>query len=305
MKKPTVLWPAKVRFDPRHPEACNPAFDYLSWAAWPDINTEHQANRALLTSSLVAAVYKQARLQMPPETPKGLVSQPHGGPDLVITTARHVQRKNIAPTIHKALRRIHQRGLPAVLMVLHHWVQKGLTDLSATRLTPDQQARLADTFETAADIFAATASKLRRLGLVANVPDMPRSFSDIGRDAWADMRPALAMLMVLPISWRDVALRGGHYNADTPGGYPGYGAIARLCYDPSWVPEAISNAGLLVGQLAQVLDQPPTALLNPYRKNVRNTDARWVVVDKRAMAIILNSHLPPEDLTELLTRRGL
>jgi hypothetical protein len=277
----TVLLPVKIPFDPKHPEAVNPALEYLSWVAWPDATAEHQGNRDLMTTSLAAALYKQNKQQMPP----GL---------------RRVQRKNIAPTVHKALRRIQQRGLPVVLMVLRHWVRAGLTDLSATRLTMDQQRRLADVFDLAADTFAATAGKLRRLSLAANIPDVPRSMSDIGRGVWAETRPALAMLMALPVSWRWIAARA----VAIPEGkrkpepvYDEYSAIASLCYDPTWVHNAVNDAGLLAGRLAQTLVPPPPSLLIPRSKRVRS-DARWVRINRRDLAALLNP--AAEELTARL-----
>jgi hypothetical protein len=121
----TIFLDIHIPLDPRHPDAINPASVYLSWVAWSQITAKEQAHRDRLGNALKAALYKQAGWQMPEHLPR-------------------IRCENIPATAHMAVRRICRHRLPAVLMVLSQWAERGIFDLSRAELIPQQEQRLND-----------------------------------------------------------------------------------------------------------------------------------------------------------------
>jgi hypothetical protein len=252
----TTFLDIHIPFDPENPDALNPALVCLSWVAWPHVTSIDQAHRDRLTATMAAAIYKQAGKQMPANLPR-------------------VRRENIHATAQMALRRICQYRLPAVLLVLSRWAERGLLDLSRAGLTTDQEQRLAKA-------LAVAAGRLRT-GNDQIVP--PRNLHDIGEATWLDARPALAMTMALPVSWTGVAFekRGSDV----------HDRVSRLFTDHSWVQNAMRNAQALAQRLIQTLNPPPSPLLVPKRKNIRS-DTKLIPLRKQALVRLLNT---PKDRT--------
>jgi hypothetical protein len=229
-----------IPLDPRAPDAIDPALVYLSWVAWPHPTAEEQDNRDRLMNAVVGAVYKSA------DNAAG-----NAGQQMPAVVPR-VKLENISPTFHRAIKRIHQRRLPAALMMLSRWSEQGRLDLSQTSLTAEQKRALAD-------LLLRAAGRLRPSG-----PERPTRTDDLGEEVWEDSRPALAMTMALPLWWGGMAFRRAPYAE--------YGALMNLFLDPSWIANAVYEARTI----ALVMDQssrPPPALLVPRRRIVR-TNAR-------------------------------
>jgi|GEM_PF-6302659 len=160
----TVFIDVPISLDPRHPDALNPAFAYLSWVSWSQATALDQEHRDRLVATMSAAIYKQAGHHMPPSLPR-------------------IRRENIHATANRAVHRICRSRLPAAFMVLSRFAERGLVDLMKRDL-------------------AISAAELCAAGAIHRDEIVPlRVLHDIGKDNWLDARPALAMTMALPVLW--------------------------------------------------------------------------------------------------------
>jgi hypothetical protein len=95
---------------------------------------------------------------------------------------------------------------------------------------------------------------------------MPARVDDIGHEVWRGARPALAMLLALPlpIDWsKPVDWAAVHT------------AVVALCRKPAWVPAAMRNA-LALAVLIEATVNPPT-LLAPRPRLLRGRGL-WIAI---------------------------
>jgi hypothetical protein len=153
-----------------------------------------------MTGALAAAVWKQGGKQTPRTLPR-------------------VKRENIAAMVRKAITRIEQQRLPAALMVLSRWAERGAFDLShigsrwmSRRVSP-------------------SSLPSRSWQAAANIPDVPRVFDDLGGEAWTDASRLVRHGVRRPCEW--ATLRGAFRALERPAAGDLRHQVARPASGPS------------------------------------------------------------------------
>jgi len=223
---PTCFRDVHIPVQPQYSEPLQEsAYHYIAHIAWPHDSQEKERDR--LVGALVASQFKVAGKHLPPTVPM-------------------MSKKNVSSTIYKALSRIYERRVPAMRMLVQHWVRAGLVEVPG--LTPAQQERLRGLNATNAlldpdgDMFGQGR------------PFLPeRNTDNIVRRIWRDSLPALAMVCALKLMPAPQWQRR---------------SIVALLEDASWVPDAVWDARWLALLIEHTI--APPRLLVPRRVIVKS-----------------------------------
>jgi hypothetical protein len=228
--------------DPTHPGR-NAALHYVAHVAWPQPGEQEKRDR--FVSALLAAHYKAARRNIPKTLP--------------------IKPKVIGAISRDGLKRIYERRLPALRMLMQRFMRAGAID-PPPWLTPEQQTRLLKLNQTAA-LLDPHGDLLGKEGTLLD----ERNLYNIRRDIWRDSRPALAMVHGL---WSVGAF-----------GRNGRPLLSLIMGDPRWVPEAVAEARMMAVAIEHTINPP--ILLVPRRVLVPERGDRLLVEPRRFLPLLL------------------